>query len=175
MGSNISVAIPAAIFVIGVFAMWAAWGLIWQGRTRVLARRFPGSETINGIRSKVLDSTSAAYVSRGEWVEGPGAFPMTFTVVIDRTGISFWRTRNSQIVSIAWADLGPVTFVKISQSPRSFRGINFQVLSDGARIDLPVIAIGRGPFGQFVQSKSAIEAVCLRAESWRLTSRVGRA
>jgi len=170
MGLNISVAIPAAIFVAAMFGIWAVWGLVWKGRTSALARRFPGSETIDGVRSKVLDSTSAAYVSRGEWLDGPGAFPMTFAIVIDRTGVSFWKTSNSQLVSIAWADLGPVTFVRISQSPRSFRGINFQVLRDGVRIDLPVIPIGRGPFGQFVQSKSAIEAVCLRAESWRQAS-----
>ena len=170
MDVNLTVAMPGALFVVGILAVWAIWGVVWSSRTRALARIFPDSEVISGIRSKALDMATAAYVSRAQWIDGPGAFPLSFTVVMTPEGASFWKSRRSQIVSVPWSDLGPVTFILIPQSPRRFRGINFQVTSETSPIDLPIIAIGRGPFGQFAQSKAAIQSACTRAESWRLAA-----
>lgn len=173
MDPNFSVLFPGAFLLLGLIVIWGAWGLGWQSRTWALARRFPQSVAIGVIRSRELNQAASAYVARGEWMDGPGAFPLAFTIVIGRDGVSFWKTRNSVIVEIPWADLGGVTFLRISQPPRNFRGLTFSVLSDGSRIELPVIPIGRGPFGQFVQTKLIIEAVCRRAESWRLVAETG--
>ena len=170
MSEDTATVIPVALSAFAIFASWAIAGSVWSSRTKALARAFPDDEVLSAGRSRAIALASAAYVRRGEWIEGPSTFPSFFTIVISQTGVGFWKTRNSRMVSVGWDELGPVTQVLIPNSPRKTRGINFQIRSDGATIDLPVMVVGRGPFGLFVQSKRAIEAVCTRAESWRLAS-----
>jgi hypothetical protein len=171
LNANFGVALPAALLALGVVGLYAMLSIVWTSRTRTIARAFPDSAVIGGMGSRALDLECTSYVSRGQWPEGPGAFPMAFTVVIGPAGVSFWKKRNSLIFSMEWADLGPVTFIVISQSPRRFRGLNFQIIGEGSVIGLPVIAVGRGLFGQTALSRTAIEKICVRAEKWRSAAR----